>query len=347
MVSKTMQRVLGVAGLLTTTNCSVLNSRDVTYANAEAAYGQLQTWYNQSIGLWIPSTGWWNSANCLTVITDLAAIDSNVKSSVTGVLSNTYVKAQQYNLNMTKVQGTESQPFLPTCYYGDKWPHFPPAWLQHHGRPQARKTSGFLNDYYDDEGWWALAWIAAYDLTKDQQYLSQAEAIFNDMNAQQWAWFKGTGMINAQSTINDGLNQQTCKNNGGTVWSYNQGVVLGGLVELSKATKDTSYITTAQKIADAAIAALAPNGILQDPCEPDCGGDGTQFKGVFVRNLQKLYTASPKASYANFLDTNANSIWANDRQGNTLSVRWSSFVPPGNASTQSSAMDCLVASLAT
>ena len=183
MVSKTMQRVLGVAGLLATTNCSALNSRDVTYANAEAAYGQLQTWYNQSIGLWIPSTGWWNSANCLTVITDLAAIDSNVKSSVTGVLSNTYVKAQQYNLNMTKVQGTESQPFLPTCYYGDKWPHFPPAWLQHHGRPQARKTSGFLNDYYDDEGWWALAWIAAYDLTKNQQYLSQAEAIFNDMNA--------------------------------------------------------------------------------------------------------------------------------------------------------------------
>ncbi|EME80018.1 glycoside hydrolase family 76 protein [Pseudocercospora fijiensis CIRAD86] len=354
--------------------------------------------------LWIPSTGWWNSANCLTVITDLAAIDSNVKSSVAGVLSNTHVKAQQYNLNMTKVQGTESQPFLPQCYYGNQWPYFPPSWSQKHGRPPARKTSGFLNDYYDDEGWWALAWIAAYDLTKSQQYLSQAEAIFDDMNAvfgktncstnsggrggiwwdrpqtyvnaianelflsvaaslanrapssktdylaiskQQWAWFKGTGMINAQNTINDGLNQQTCQNNGGTVWSYNQGVVLGGLVELSKATKDTSYIATAQKIADAAIAALAPNGILQDPCEPDCGADGTQFKGVFVRNLQKLHTASPKARYANFLDTNANSIWANDRRGSTLSVRWSSFVPPGNASTQSSAMDCLVASLAT
>jgi hypothetical protein len=30
----------------------------ITEANAEAAYTTLQQWYNQSIGLWIPSTGW-------------------------------------------------------------------------------------------------------------------------------------------------------------------------------------------------------------------------------------------------------------------------------------------------
>src|SRR5574337_939506 len=41
------------------------------------------------------------------------------------------------------------------------------------------KAHDFLNNYYDDEGWWALAWLKAYDLTKDSRYLSMAETIFN------------------------------------------------------------------------------------------------------------------------------------------------------------------------
>ena len=97
-----------------------------------------------------------------------------------------------------------------------------------------------------------------------------------------WSWFQASGLINSRHTINDGLDKTTCKNNNGTVWSYNQGVILGGLVALSKASNsDQSYISTAKSIADAALAALTDeNGILHDPCEPNCGGDGTQFKGV-------------------------------------------------------------------
>ena len=56
-------------------------------------------------------------------------------------------------------------------------------------------------------------------------------------------------------------------------------MILGGLTELSRATGEDSYITKAKEIADAAIAALTEDGILHDPCEPDCGGDGSQFKG--------------------------------------------------------------------
>jgi predicted alpha-1,6-mannanase (GH76 family) len=39
----------------------------------------------------------------------------------------------------------------------------------------------FLNNYYDDEGWWALAWVNAYDLTGEPDYLNMAKTIFADM----------------------------------------------------------------------------------------------------------------------------------------------------------------------
>ncbi|KAK5691818.1 hypothetical protein LTR17_025529 [Elasticomyces elasticus] len=367
-----------VAGMLASGIAVPVNA--VSFADAEAGYHILQQFYNQSIGL--------------TVIADLAAIDESVKAQSLSVFSNTFKKAQVYNLQMQKVVGAG---YMPWTYYGHHWPNFPPGWH----KPSPHQTNGFLNSYYDDEGWWALAWIAAYDVTGIAQYLSAAESIFEDMKAasgttpcggtaiwwdkdktyvnaianelfldvaahlanrrgskssyylswakKQWAWFQSSGMINAQHTINDGLNITTCKNNGGTVWSYNQAVILGGLTELSKATHDNSYVTTAKQIADAAIANLTVNGILHDPCEPDCGADGSQFKGVFARNLQILQQASPETRYATFLSDNANSIWAKDRVGQSeLSLIWSGpYIQPANASTQSSALDAIVGALAT
>lgn len=95
-------------------------------------------------------------------------------------------------------------------------------------------------------------------------------------------------MINANNLINDGLDinsDGSCTNNGDTVWSYNQGVILGGLVELSRATGNSEYLSEATSIAEAAIEALSEDGILHESCEPnDCGADGSQFKGEPIRS---------------------------------------------------------------
>ena len=132
----------------------------ITEDDATAAFNTLQQWYNESIGLWIPSTGWWNSANCsynsrqrlvlnmncssdtyagLTVIADLAQIDDTVKEQAASIWPNTFAKAQEYNLEMQKVVGSG---YLPHCYYGHHWPHFPPG----HHRPRPHRTNGFLNE---------------------------------------------------------------------------------------------------------------------------------------------------------------------------------------------------------
>lgn len=348
--------------------------------NAEAALVPLMNWYNEDTGLW-NTTGWWNSANVLTMLGDLVAVDEGVKGLAEDVFTNTLVQAQEYNLGQNKV-------LMANYMIRTEWTS---------NKSEMINPKGFLNAFYDDEGWWALAWIQAYDVTGNQTFLDTAVEIFSDMmkgndtgcgggiwwdkaktyvNAianelylsvashlanrvpaqkdfylgiakAQFDWFMATGMINAQGNINDGL-LNSCKSNVGTVWSYNQGVILGGLVELNKASANATYISTAKSIANAAIKTLSTNGILHDPCEPNCGADGNQFKGIFMRNLQILQTAAPEDDFLLFIKSNADSIWKNDRsKDDELGVNWAGPVV-GNltASTQSSAMDVLVAAVA-
>lgn len=261
-----------------------------------------------------------------------------------------------------------------------------------------RGFDNFLNDYYDDEGWWALAMIRSYDVgvqgLGDQQYLQAAVEIFEDMkkgnstcggiywskvgtytNAianelylsvaaslanripsrkgyfldianTQWNWFKNSGLINSDNLINDGLTD-ACKNNGMQTWTYNQGVVLGGLVELSQATGDKSLLDEANTIATAAITKLSKDGILSDGCEPNCGTDGSQFKGIFMRNLHYLQKAAPSEPIRNFLLTNADTIWDKNRNDqNQLGATWQGPFQDPTAGTQSSALDVLVGAAA-
>ncbi|GAC1424665.1 MAG: hypothetical protein NVSMB62_21650 [Acidobacteriaceae bacterium] len=321
------------------------------------AIARLQGWYNTQTGLY-ETTGWWNSANATTVLIDYSRVTKTKKYD--SVIAHTFATAP-------------------------------------------KKFPKFLNQYYDDEGWWALAWIDAYDHTHRPEYLAMAKTIFEDMaggwdetchggiwwskersykNAianelflsvaahlgnrshgaerasykrwsdKEWAWFGRSGMINSDGLINDGLTQQTdasggshCVNNRRTTWTYNQGVVLGGLAELSTLDGNPSYRQQAESIAKAAIAKLATTDhILHDPCEPKCGADGVQFKGIFVRNLALLQQDHPDGSVKDFVDTNAASIWKNARgPEGELDTVWSGPFTQANAASQSSALDALIA----
>lgn len=153
-------------------------------------------------------------------------------------------------------------------------------------------------------------------------------------------------MINGDNLINDGLKDlSSCRPDGAT-FTYNQGVILGGLLELNRATNDQSYLDQAVRIADAATTKLSPNGILREPGESDqCNNDGASFKGVFVRNLGELSRALGN-KYHDYLVRNAQSAYDNDRSnGNQYGTHWAGpFVETG-MSCQHSVLDLMNASL--
>ncbi|KAJ1024126.1 hypothetical protein NDA16_002965 [Ustilago loliicola] len=182
------------------------------------------------------------------------------------------------------------------------------------------------------------------DRTQAKKWLDVAKA--------QYSWFVKSGMINSNNLINDGLIDD-CRNNGKTIWSYNQGVILGGCVELYNAdNRNVAYLKQAQKIADAVLASSAFNsadGILVESCEAagTCNTDQDAFKGIFVRNLAKLNKALPgPGRYTKWIEKQAAYAYAKGRNGTDFyGVQWTGPVGSTNVGTQGSAVSLLVATL--
>jgi predicted alpha-1,6-mannanase (GH76 family) len=150
-------------------------------------------------------------------------------------------------------------------------------------------------------------------------------------------------MINPDQLVNDGLDA-ACHNNHRTTWTYNQGVILGGLTSLSQLSGDRKPLSAAQSIALSAIGRLTDlDGVLHDPCEPArCGNDAPQFKGIFARNLAVLNAAAPVPGFRAFLRRNAGSIWSNRDTDGRFGLVWSGPSEVKTAATQVSALDTLV-----
>ena len=329
----------------------------------QARYGTqtLQGWYVQGSGLYEKPTDWWNSANAITVLVDYSRVTDTTQ--YLSAVENTFKKANKA--------------------YG---------------------TTNFINDSNDDEAWWAVAWIDAWDLTKKPAYLAMAQTIFADMTTQwdtktcgggiwwskdlknsayknavvnelflelaaslanrsadpkqraeylgwaqkEWRWFNASGMINPINLINDGLsatNPNACTSNNQTTWTYNQGVILGGLAELYDADHDPALLTKAQAIAAAVMKNLVtPNGILEEP--PAKGPDFPQFKGIFLRNLVRLNRVAPNPQYKTFVWSNADSILSKDQGANhQFGAYWQGPFDSGDGTRQTAALDALIAAM--
>lgn len=327
-------------------------------ACAAAGISALQRWYRPSGGRW-RTAGWWNAANALTAVIGYTQRTGDLTHA--GVIETTFTAAR-------------------------------------------RRHADFVVSYYDDNGWWALAWVAAYDLTGDRRYLDAARTIFARNTAgwddacrgglwwnearkyknaitnelfltlaarlhqrtpgadgsylawalREWQWFSSSGLVGARGLVNDGLTP-ACENNRGITWTYNQGVILGGLAALYEITGDRAYLEHGESIADATLSRLtsppsaSPPGILTEPREIATtrrDRDRPQFKGIFVRYLYDFYRQSRRPAYGAFILRNARSIWENDKNAdNEFGLRWTGPFDRADASRQSSALDALNAAV--
>ncbi|GIJ43933.1 hypothetical protein Val02_08190 [Virgisporangium aliadipatigenens] len=178
-------------------------------------------------------------------------------------------------------------------------------------------------------------------LPGDSTWLSRANA--------GWRWFDGSGLINGAGLVNDGLTGG-CANNGQTVWTYNQGLAIGGALELYRASGDPNLLARARRLADAALAStvLTRNGVLTESCDPagTCDDNQKQFKGVFMRYLDDLADTTGDARYRAYARTQADTLWAADRDPlNRIGLRWSggSATNPRDWRTQATGLAALLA----
>lgn len=350
---------------------------------ADAAYNGLMGWYDWGSGQWSDGrSNWWNWANALTAVINYHRL--RPVSNIVDILSTTFYKNKSSNFAF--------RPYSRAAEVAaDAYEEL------RHGHP----SSVDKHMVYDDEAWWALAWLSAYEVTIDEgkpnaDYLNMAVTIFHNMTSAwswpcggglwwntpdwldvqggitglfsyyknaivnellfalaarlavilpgdwlwvSWAkaalnWFDKSGMQNSSTgLINDGLNSYSienenwvfdCTNNGGATFTYNQGVILGGLADMYRLTGDRCYLDRGWTIFKAVISSTLvdpPTGALVEPGGPD--NNLCQFKGIFVRNLSYLYDAEDnedrKASYASFFADNANSIW-NNNKGPRISI---------------------------
>jgi predicted alpha-1,6-mannanase (GH76 family) len=339
--------VFSVAGVILYQSNASAAAPTVNSANTRAALAvaQLHSWFNPAT---YNTAGWWQSANAVGATIDY--MQETGSRAYLGDVQAFYAAHSSTNFIINK-------------YYDDEgW--WALTWIKAY---RLTGNTAYLNTakaiFTNMTGGWDNTCGGGMWWTTDKTYKNAIpNELFLDISTQlhqvtpgdtsylNWAnkeatWFLASGMLTSSHLVVDGLSS-TCAPlvSPANTWTYNQGVILGGLVNLYNITGTSSYLATANAIAGAVISssALSPKGILTEQCEPkgNCSSDNAMFKGIFMQNLGVLYKQTNMASYGTYLQLNANSVWNNDRaNGEEFGLHWAGPFDSADAVREASALD--------
>lgn len=342
-----------------------------TVARARVAADVLMGSYDPDKA-WFPSS-WWNSAVALQTIGDymqrtgdrryLAQLDNTFEKDK-GVFPAGVLSGDPLLGNFTSRAIDDSEWWALT-------------WVQAYDLTRNPKyldmavtIANYVNGYWDTGScgggvWWDAErtyknavtnglWIR---LTAELHNRIPGDRLWLSRSRTAWAWFQGSGMVNADGLVNDGQTN-TCTNNGQNVWSYNQGLAIGGGLELWRATRDPRILADVRRLADAAIGpkGLVKDGVLSESCDASdqtCDDNAKQFKGIFMRYWTDLVDTTRDRRYATFLGQQVDTLWKSDRDAaGRLGTRWSGATDDAHPNvfdwrTQASALSALIGDVPT
>ncbi|MGW1468419.1 glycoside hydrolase family 76 protein [Streptomyces sp. NPDC002308] len=316
------------------------------WSRSTAAATGLMMSYDRGTGLF-GGNGWWTAANALTAVLDNARLS--------GMPSYQYAIASTYDKNINAQGGSFRNDYLDdTGWWGLAWVAAYDATGDSRYLNTARADADHMQAYWNGTCGGGVLWnrtMTYKNAITNELFLQLNAALHNRISGDtvylgrakaEWSWFQGSGMINGDHMINDGLTD-ACANNGQPTWTYNQGVVLGGLTELYRATGDSALLTTARTLAGASTVRLQTDGVLREPGEGDeCTGDGPSFKGAYARGLGRLDAQLTDHPYAAALDRWADAAYAKDRNAlDQYGPHWNGGSGTSDYGCQQSVLDLL------
>jgi predicted alpha-1,6-mannanase (GH76 family) len=198
---------------------------------------------------------------------------SHANGPYQGLYSDFWWEAELWNVVMDAYLRTESKTYLKMI--DEVYNGFTAAY------------PGWVNDYNDDLGWWALASLRAYDITRENRYLNLAKSLYQTIHQSEdnklggGVWWTIDGQ-NAQKNV-----------------ATNAPFVITS-VRLYQLTKQKSYLQNAKAIFQWIDTHLKQNGQLNDHI--DAGGNVTGWEftynyGTYLGAAAALYRVTHNPVY--------------------------------------------------